>query len=96
MMASSELESMQVEAVKQAEATKHYMKPQQVADMLGKSVDWVRRKAADGTLPHKYIGRDLRFIPSDVHKWVEEQTLAKQDPARSAPKASKRKAGGRH
>lgn len=50
-----------------------YLKPQDVAAILGKSTDWVRKRAADGTLPHRKIGRDLRFIRREIDAWVEQQ-----------------------
>ena len=45
--------------------------PQDIAQMLGKSVSWVQKKAADGTLPHRKIGRDLRFLRHEIEAWVE-------------------------
>ncbi len=54
-----------------------YLKPQEVAELLGKSLDWVRRRAADNTLPHRFVGRDLRFIASEIDAWVNGNTREK-------------------
>lgn len=51
-----------------------YLRPKEVADLIGKSVDWVRRRAADNTLPHRFVGRDLRFIRSEIDAWVDGNT----------------------
>lgn len=52
---------------------RQYLRPQEVAELIGKSVSWIQRKAADGTLPHRKVGRDLRFVRSEVEAWVEGQ-----------------------
>jgi excisionase family DNA binding protein len=57
-----------------ATAEARLMRPRDVAEMLGKSVTWVQRKAADGTLPHRKIGRDLRFLRHEIEAWVNTAT----------------------
>lgn len=47
-----------------------YLKPAEVALLLGKSVDWIRRNAANGTIPCRKIGKHLRFIRAEVDAWV--------------------------
>lgn len=64
----------ETEPKQQDEFSGRYMTPRQVAEFLGKSADWVRRRVADGTMPHRYVGRDLRFVPSEVREWVDQQT----------------------
>lgn len=49
------------------------MKPRELAQYLGKSLTWVQRKAADGTLPHRKVGRDLRFIRTEIDAWLNRQ-----------------------
>jgi len=72
MMASS------ASSIEQAERQGDYLTPQEVGQLLKKSADWVRRRAADGTLPHRYVGKSLRFIPAEVRSWVEQQTDRKR------------------
>jgi predicted DNA-binding transcriptional regulator AlpA len=46
----------------------------QVGRMLGKSPDWVRRQARAKKLPRHYVGRDLRFLESEIRTWVQNGT----------------------
>ncbi|MGC4115843.1 MAG: helix-turn-helix domain-containing protein [Myxococcales bacterium] len=43
------------------------------ARFLAKSSSWVYREAEARRLPHRKIGRTLRFIPAELRAWVEKQ-----------------------
>ena len=45
---------------------REYLTPNEVASILGVSVETVRRLARSGQLPAKRVGRQWRFIPADV------------------------------
>ena len=47
--------------------------PKDVGVKLGKSPDWVRKRAADGTLPYRKVGRDLRFELGAIEAWLKKQ-----------------------
>ncbi len=49
-----------------------YMTKQQLADYLGFSVRWVEYRVHEG-LPHKTIGRRLRFQRSVVEQWLDDK-----------------------
>lgn len=51
-----------------------YLTPFEVSALIKKSVSWVQKRAADGTLPHRRFGRDLRFIRSEIDAWAAKQT----------------------
>ncbi len=53
--------------------TGHLLRPKDAAQLLGKSVDWVRRRAADASLPHRKVGRDLRFTRRELEQWADKQ-----------------------
>lgn len=59
--------------VQQWQGVARYLTPEDVATRLGVSISWVRKRSADGTLPHRKVGRYLRFIPSEIDAWVEKQ-----------------------
>lgn len=48
-------------------------KPKDVAEKLGKSVVWVQRMAAAEKLPHRKIGKDLRFYRHEIEAWINAQ-----------------------
>lgn len=43
----------------------------EVAELLGKSREWVYRRSDDGTLPCIRVGRSVRFKPTDLDAWLE-------------------------
>lgn len=45
----------------------------QVADYLRVSACWVYRRAECGQLPHRRVGRGLRFRPHEIAAWVAAQ-----------------------
>lgn len=47
--------------------------PEQCAAYLNMSVCWVYRWAAKGKLPHRKMGKALRFDPTEVAEWVKTQ-----------------------
>lgn len=55
------------------EMTDGLLTPKDVGAKLKKSADWVRKRAADGTLPHRKVGRDLRFEPGAIEAWLKKQ-----------------------
>lgn len=57
-----------------APAGDYYMTTEQLARYIGYSPHSIRTMAHRGRLPFKKkIGRGLRFLKSDVDKWIEEQ-----------------------
>lgn len=52
---------------------------EQVAQFLGMSPTWVYRHVASGELPHRKIGRAVRFVPAEVERWVRSQPGAAAD-----------------
>lgn len=45
----------------------------QVAEMIGKSVAWLQRaRWAGGGIPYRKIGRNVRYIESEVLEWLEQ------------------------
>lgn len=47
--------------------------PEDVAERLKKSLSWVRKAAQAGRIPYRRIGRELRFIATEIDAWVEKQ-----------------------
>lgn len=43
------------------------------AQFLKVSRWWIYRKVNSGALPCRRIGRGLKFLPSQIHAWVEKQ-----------------------
>lgn len=43
------------------------------ARFLGKSSSWVYRESEARRLPHRKIGRTLRYIPAELRAWVAKQ-----------------------
>lgn len=51
---------------------------EEVAEMLGVSVNWVNDRVRSRTkpedqIPHIKLGRNVRFIDTDVEKWIRGQ-----------------------
>lgn len=61
---------------------------QQVADLLGKSPQWVATAARNGDLPARKVGRQWRWTEADIAAYVE--SLAK--PATAAKPIRRRRA----
>lgn len=49
--------------------------PTEVATQLRKSRSWVYAASARGELPCTRVGRDLRFSPSALARWLESHTV---------------------
>lgn len=45
----------------------------EVAALLRKSKDWVYKAVECGGLPHRKIGRAVRFVPSEMQVWLDRQ-----------------------
>lgn len=45
---------------------------QEAAEATGKSVSWIRKKAAAGDLPSRKLGRDLVFLAGELRHWIRE------------------------
>ena len=43
------------------------------ANFLRMSRDWVYRAAERGDLPYRKVGANLRFVPSELRAWLDEQ-----------------------
>lgn len=63
---------------------------EEVAKRLSKSPSWVKKMAAANKLPHRYVGRDLRFVPKQIADWLEEQTEPDGLPPSTSPKKTRR------
>lgn len=53
---------------------------QEVAQQLGKTVDWVIREASAGRIPSRKIGRDRRFTEGDVQAYIDACAYRAADP----------------
>lgn len=63
-----------------------------VADILGTSVDWVQRNAREGKIGGaKKLGIYWRFVPTVFERWLEEGV--ESGPSRNRPRAEQT-AGG--
>lgn len=49
--------------------------PKQAAALLAVRPSWVYEAVRDGRLPHLRIGRHVRFLRSDLERWVLAQRL---------------------
>ena len=49
------------------------LRPADAARLLAVRTSWVYDAARDGRLPCLHIGRHLRFLRSDLERWVAEQ-----------------------
>ena len=49
--------------------------PQQLADMLGVGLDWVRRRTQNRSLPHVRVGRKVWFTEAHVWTIVRQLTV---------------------
>lgn len=52
------------------------MSPQELAEMLGVSPNWVYRAAHRGEIPHLQLGRHIRFVRASISEWIERQEHA--------------------
>jgi len=49
--------------------------PEDLADLLKVSKDWLYARARDGELPAFRFGRSVRFRRSDVEAWLKTQAV---------------------
>ena len=56
------------------------LKPKDAAELLSVRPSWVYEAVRTGRLPCIKVGRHLRFVRSDLERWVAEQ----REPARAA------------
>lgn len=47
--------------------------PSQAAELLAVRTSWVYAAAREGRLPCRRIGRHLRFLRSDLERWLVDQ-----------------------
>jgi len=59
------------------ESTDRLMNTEEVAEYLGVSVSWVNKRAADGEIPLRKVGRLNRFIEREIVNWVDQQNNRK-------------------
>lgn len=43
-----------------------------VSEMTGLSIPTLQRMAREGRIPHRYMGRFLRFVPAEIDVWIEK------------------------
>lgn len=43
-----------------------WLDKEQLAEVLGVSVSWVRNKVTERAIPHRRVGKHVRFAPEDV------------------------------
>lgn len=48
--------------------------PEQVATLACRGRDWVLHRAKTGDLPSRQVGLQVRFVPAEVHRWLESWT----------------------
>lgn len=53
-----------------------YLTAQEAATYLGYAIGTLYNKCTDGEIPHRRLGRSLRFRRSELDAWVEEQNEA--------------------
>jgi excisionase family DNA binding protein len=51
--------------------------PKDAADLLTVRPSWVYEAVRSGKLPHIKVGRHLRFLRSDLERWVLDQRHAR-------------------
>jgi excisionase family DNA binding protein len=51
----------------------------EAAKYLKCSRDWIYKKCASGELPHRRVGRGLRFFQSELQAWVASQPGGPRD-----------------
>jgi excisionase family DNA binding protein len=47
--------------------------PKELADRTGLPLSWVYTQVEAKKLPHRKLGRYVRFVPSEVNHWIESQ-----------------------
>lgn len=57
----------------------------EVADLLGKSREWVYRQADVGNLPVIRVGRSIRFDPTEIAAWLDERREGPRSEPTSRP-----------
>lgn len=50
--------------------------PSAAAELLAVRPSWVYEAVRAGRLPHVKVGRHLRFVRSDLDRWVERQRIS--------------------
>lgn len=56
-----------------ASLTEPLLRPADAAKLLAVRVSWIYEAVRDGRLPCVRVGRHLRFLPSDLERWVAQQ-----------------------
>jgi excisionase family DNA binding protein len=47
------------------------LSPKELAERTGLPLSWIYTKAEANELPHRKLGRYVRFVPSEVSRWIE-------------------------
>ncbi len=68
--ASRFLSSEEVESASQAPLEEPLLDAAAAAELLSVKPSWVYDAARSGSVPHIRIGRHVRFLRSDLEKWV--------------------------
>lgn len=68
--------------------------PADLASRLGKSPDYWLREARAKRVPHRRIGRDIRFTEDDVDAILSASFVKAVDPLRDEAAPGSRKRGG--
>ena len=45
----------------------------EIAELLGVPKSWIYDRTRRGKIPHRKLGKYLRFDPEAIQKWLEEQ-----------------------
>lgn len=53
--------------------TGRWLKPEELAELLGMSKGWVQEQVTVGALPHQKVGRLTRFSPANLRE-IERST----------------------
>lgn len=48
---------------------------EQTARFLNFSTSWVYRRVAMNGIPHRKIGKSVRFSPRELHEWLEGKSV---------------------
>ena len=46
---------------------------EEIAQLLGVPKSWIYDRTRRGAIPHRKLGKYIRFDPETIQKWLEEQ-----------------------
>jgi excisionase family DNA binding protein len=67
-------------ASRKVEAQDDILTPEQLAEYLQVSKQWVYERVSLGEIPHTKVGKYLRFRKTAIEKWIESQSIPATNP----------------